>query len=366
MADYTALVRSSTNVDKGVLAPLISLQAARSLNTVGTATFRLPEIYDPSYWQRYMRFPIYREAGGARNLLGNTIWFFESAKWLYSDHQWEITAKDALTLINRPIVAYTQDTLYADKTLDNGNQAPADDLMKAFVRENMGALVVDPDRSISTYVTVEGDKSLGPVTEKTASFQDLFGTLTGIAGDSDSLGTPLYFDLVPQANGTFLFVVRTRFLGTDRTSRVVFSPAFNNLSEVELVFDYTNDVTVVYVGGVGDGAGRLIQTVIDTTRLAKSPFSRKEAFLDMRDEEDTTVLEAEGRAFLAKNTPKVVLNGTAVDTQTALFGRDYSFGDLVQAVAGKYKFNCLVSAFSVDYNSGKDAVDVKLKGEATL
>lgn len=366
MAHYTATLDTPNGTPIGYIPNFISLAAARSFNTVGSMTLAIHERHSPQTWAKDMQFKLFRGVpNGPSVLLGNTHWLVQKARWLWSSHTWEITATDAIGILDNPIVAYAPDTVYADKTYENGNQGYTDNLLRAYVRENLGSTALDTDRR-NPLITVEDDLSLGPVAEKTASWQELLSTLTGIASDSEGLGTPLFFEMVPTANGGFLFVVKTDYLGSDRSAKVVFSPSFNNLTEVELEWDFTNAATAAYVGGVGDGAGRLVTQVEDATGLDRSPFARMERFVDMREEDRTTVLQEEGRAFLTKAQPKVVLNAKALDTPSLMFGRDYFYGDKVKATVGRFDFTPVISAFSVQYENGNENLDLRLKADTQL
>jgi hypothetical protein len=350
---------------------VLEVQAARSVNTVGSATVRIAVDVPFDFWRRDMRVKIYRRAGsGTPYLLGNTVWLARKFIWDETTENWIIEGMaDSLSIINRRIIAYTEDTLYADKIIDNGSDDPADNVMKEFIRENYGASAVDPERDLSTYLTIADDHSLGPVIEKTAAFQDTFGVLTDIVSDAQALGTNLFFDLLPINQGKWLFEVFKDKLGADRANNrpfAQFGPEYKNLADLQLIWDYSEEATFAYIGGDGEGAGRLLITQEDEVRTSKSPFNRIEIFVDGRDEVDETIMDTLGRTELNKRTPRLKLSAKALDTPQLQFGRNYFYGDLVRVTVANFVFSCLVNAFSVSYSEGKEEMDVQLTGEIAI
>lgn len=377
MIGYSATVQDPfghglVNVDK-----IIELRAARAVNSVGSATLVLPNTYQPDYWRRDMRFKLYRRAyGGMRYPLGNTVWFARKFKQSWTGKFWEITLKDACTILERPLIAYKQETTYADKTLLNGNEDVAEVLMKQFVRENLWGLATDPLRNQGFHFTVELNKDMGPVVEKTASFSELLPVLTGLVNDAAERGTKLYFDITVGPNEVttqfpemFTFRVYQDYLGTNRSTGLNiahFGPQFKNLTDIDLEWNYEDEYTVVYAGGMGQGAARLVEEEKDDERILKSPFGRRETFIDVNDVDVSTVLLSEAKAKLYKHTPKVVLTAKVVDTSSLQFGRDYFYGDQVKASVGVLDFVPLIDAFSVSYAKEQEDLDVRLRGELTI
>lgn len=350
---------------------VLEVQAARSVNTVGSATVRLAIDVPFDFWRRDMRVKIYRRTGsGTPYLLGNTSWLARKFIWDNDTENWIIESMpDILSILNRRIVAYTEETFYADKIIDNGNEGPADDLMKAFIRENYGTLALDTARDLSAYLDIADDHSLGPTLEKTAAFQDIFGVLTDLVNDAEAQGTKLYFELLPTSGNKFTFEVFEDYIGSDRANNrpfAQFGPEYKNLSEMQLTWDYTEEATFAYIGGDGEGAGRLLITQEDTVRSNKSPFNRIEIFVDGRDEVDETIMDSLGRIELNKRTPRLKLMAKALDTPILQFGRNYFYGDLVRVSVGNFIFNCLVSAFSVSYQEGREDLDVQLTGDLAI
>lgn len=368
--NYAITVQNAQGQNLKNISNLISLQASRSANQIGTGTLVFPDEYLPDYWQRDMRFKIYRRAGsGPRYLLGDTVWLARKFRKSVTGKFWTINLVDALDLLGRHVVAYKQETIYSEKTVVNGNQDEADNLIKAFIRENYGSLATDTLRDLSSYITIEENKSLGQIVEKTASYQNTFDVITALANDSAERGTKLYFDMTQAASEKLIFRVMKDKLGADRTSGSAaarFGQQYKNLTDIELEYNYQDEYTVVYVGGMGQGAAQLVEEEKDNPRILKSPFGRRESYISFTDVDVDTVLESEGKAFLGKHTPRIALQAKAIDTPALQFGRNYFYGDLVKAVVDGMEFNCHVDAFSVRFENQKEDLDVRLRGDSEL
>lgn len=368
MTKYTATVQDPFGHNLAPVSKITELQAARAVNLVGTATLVLPDKYVPSYWRRDMRFKFYRNS---RHMLGNTVWFARKFKQSWTGKFWEISLKDANTILERALVAYKQETTYAEKTALNANDGPAEVVMKRFVRENLWAFATDTNRNNGFHFNVEDEKNLGPTVEKTASFAELFPTLTGIVNDSAERGTNLYFDVTVGPNQVttqfpeqFTFRVWKDYPGTDRSGVVNFTP--KNLTDIDLEWNYEDEYTVVYAGGMGQGATRIVVEERDDERIRQSPFGRRETFIDINDVDVESVLQDEAKARLYKSTPKIVLTAKVVDTPQLQFGRDYFYGDLVKTTIGTLTFTPLIDAFTVSFSGGKEELDIRQRGELAI
>lgn len=351
---------------------IVELQVARAVNQIGKASIRVIDDVHPDFWRRDLRFRIYQlNPSGSPYLLGNTVWFARKFTWDIETDTWLINEMhDTLGLLDRRIVAYSEETLQADKILDNGNEDKADNLIRAFVRENFGSAAIDSSRDLSTYLTVESDLDMMPsFSQKTAAWAQVWSTLTDLVNDAGSQGVNLYLDIVPSGDNKFLFRVFKDKLGVDRTNTypaLVFGPEYKNLTNLTLTWDYSQELNFAYVGGDGQKEERLIETVQEDTRIDKSPFNRFETFVDGSDELDSLLLQSMGRTALHKATPRLILEGDTVNTPMVQFGRDYFYGDLVRAAVKGYTFPCLVDAFDISYSQGNNDVKVRMRGEVAI
>lgn len=374
-ATYNIMILSPTDETVLALRDFVRLEVGRSQNTVGRLTLVIQGDFPFGLFQPDNRILVYRQAdNGLMTLLGKTHYFIESVTRSYASptsYLYTIDAVDTIGLLARRLVAYARDTDYADKTIENLNDGPADDLMKEFVRENFGPDALDGDRNISSQIwSVAGNRSLGTVTERQASFRSVLSTLTDLARGNAPDGQDLVFDFIADQSRLLRFDVWVDAQGTDRTllspAPVVFTPESGSLIDPKLIIDYADSVNYVYVGGFGDGAGRLIREVSNDAYANASPWARREYFEDQRDYDVASVLDAAGESVLAQYGPKVRVEARGNDVPGTVFGTDYYYGDKVSVVMGDYQVDAVVRSFRLSVQEGNDQLDVQLKGAASL
>ena len=107
-----------------------------------------------------------------------------------------ISGPDFNDLLRRRIVAYKTGTSQAKKS-DN-----ADDMMKEYVYENLGAGAALARRlNAGLGFEIAADEGAGPALEYSATFGNLFEVLKEISDRSAELGTRVYFSVVPVVRG---------------------------------------------------------------------------------------------------------------------------------------------------------------------
>ena len=143
-------------------------------------------------------------------------------------------------------------------------------------------------------------------------------------------------------NGKFVCEI---YVGTDRSygqnvnSPVVFSNEFDNLLSSEYIVDKTNQKTLAYVAGEGEGANRKIEMIGDGVDL-----KRYEIFVDSRnsstndgaisDKDYALMLTEEGKEALAQkeNSISEEISGEIDAHGNYELGVDYFLGDVVQVI----------------------------------
>ena len=361
-----------------ILADYSYLSYALSINTPGTMVVRFPDKnYRTAGFSVDSRYELWRRPTGASGYyrVGDTAWFLRKAiKFvdpIKNVSHWEINLESALGLLNRRIVFYRRGTLWADKLNIDGNDGPADDLMKEYVRENFTVPEVDGvggsdvDRVISSdYFSVAADTSKGPVVEKQAAFRTILSTVTELASASAELGTNLFFDVV--FRGSILeFITWPGSRGDDKTSIAVFSPEFSNITNVTMTWDYTKERNVALVGGDEVAEARTMAEVIND-RSTITPWNRNEMFVDARNVGTVSVLEDIGQAALGLTTPVIAVSAKPIDGKTSTYGIDYFFGDLVRVIVERQEFDCFVENVKTTVSKGVEKIDITLKGESSL
>jgi hypothetical protein len=262
------------------------------------------------------------------------------------------------------IIAYYAGSSQAEKT------DYADDMMKAVMRENHGSSATGARNITSLGFTVAADKGLAPSITKAFSRKVVLDVLMDIAKVSQENGTPLYFDLRPELISAsqigFIFETYVNQIGTDLTagssSPVYFGKEWGNLNNPSLWYDYSSEANYAYSGGQGQGVDRLVVEASDASRIAQSPWNRREAWVDARDTASAAVMQARAEQELGTKRPVLRFSGTLLDTPSSRYGVDWEFGDLVTAEYRGKQFDGMVRAVKFKWGEdGTETVEAKLE-----
>ena len=278
-----------------------------------------------------------------------------------------IEAVDWNDLLRRRIIAY-----YAGSA-QTGKTDQADDLMKALVRENLGASASDYSGDTARALaasrfTVEPDLSLGPSLTKGCAWREtLLDVLRDIADASLTAGTWLGFDVVGSIGAPPEFRTYIGQRGTNRRDKMVaLSEETGSLANPVLTTDWMEEKTAVYAGGRGEEDDRIIQTALDTERIGQSYWGRNEAFVYSQADTAAPAL-ADARAKLSGSRPRLTFAAEFVDGAGVRYGRDIGFGDQVYASAFDRTFSCRVNAVDLEVaNSGEEQVSIQMRSERIL
>lgn len=379
MTSFNLVKHFQTGEQRDILANYYYLSYALAINTPGTMTVRfVDEDYSESDFGLDDRYELWRKPTGASGFyrVGDTAWFLRKAvKFIdpiANKSNWEIRLESALGLLNRRIVFYRRGTLWADKLIADGNDGPADDLMKEYMREAFTSPVVDgtgvpdTDRVVSgTLFSVAADTSEAPVVEKQAAFRTLLSTVSELASNSAELGTNLFYDVISREK-ILEFTTWSGSRGNNRTEFAVFSPEFSNITNVTLTWDYTKERNVALVGGDEGATARIMSEVINTDRSTLTPWNRNEMFVDARNIGTVPVLQDVGREALGLTTPVINVSAKPIDRPRSTYGIDYFFGDLVRVIVDGTQFDCTVENVKMTVDKGVEKIDITLKGENSL
>ncbi len=272
-----------------------------------------------------------------------------------------IYGRDGLYLLTGRPLMYYAGSAQANKT------APADDWMKAVVRENEGALASDPLRAwAAANFTVEVDFSLGPSVTRSMAYKNVLGILQELAAASQTAGNPIWFDVVDASPTKYQFRTYKGQIGIDRTYPDGFSPIElrtddETLAQPDLDIDYTDEANVVYVGGPGDGAVKPIVTRTDTVRRDRSLWSRREIYVDASNE-DTNGQNAMGDAALWNAKPKVKFSAELGNKILEQYGDTWDVGWKMTAVHRDQQYGILVRGVDIKVDKqGLETIKPKLE-----
>lgn len=248
-----------------------------------------------------------------------------------------VRAYHASSLLDRRIIAYSAGSSYTTKAA-----APADDLIKTFVNENMLAGIVGADRDgvetyadVSAYLTKQANLSQGASVAKSAARRRLLDVCTDLAQASATAGTYLTFEVYAASETTLELRTYATQRGVDRragtANPVILSSLRGNLTDAHLVIDYTESASFIVAGGQGEETARLIGTAFDSVRASQSPFGRIERFRDASNVSTQAAVDDEADSQLRSARPTILFTGELVETPALTRGIDFDLGDIVTA-----------------------------------
>lgn len=370
-ADYDIrLLNQSGDQVLAVFDGFFGLDYARVVNGVGALSIVVSSAYDGLIFTGNdivpdNRIEVRRRVGaGSFYLDTETQWFVRNAQKTLSDKGERLTTVQcqcANNLLHRRIVAYAAGSAEAEKTDE------ADNILKAVVRENLGSLATDADRSIATYLSVQADLALAPSISKAFSRRKVIDVLQEVALSSYQAGTYLAFDIVAPTPTTLEFRTYINQRGIDHrwpisTAPLLFGPDFGNLTDVIRGYDHTEEVTYGYAGGQGIGTTRAMGTASDAVRIAQSPFGRIEKFSDARQTVSASVLADEADMIVKSGIPRNTFSARIVETPATIYGLQYGFGDYVTAVFEGESIDARIERVRVRVRNGEETIDAQIKG----
>lgn len=369
MIEYEFWLYSPQGQLTAVLDRFLTANIQRSVNRVGSLSLSLPwGAYPTSLFQDNSIILPWRSAdGGPLKLVGQT-WFSlqKSDKGLSSSglKTLDLTCYDPIFFLGAHDIDYAAGSAYADKT------GAADDIMKAYVRENMGALATDAARNMEPWILAVTNLGAGPSTSKSASHRDLLTTLQEIASDSFTKGTYLAFDITaadPSSSIYLKFRTYTGARGVDHswttgTNPVILDPENGNLAECVRTIDNTNTGNAITAGGQGEGASRVMATAADAS-VSQSIWNRRELFVDARNGETAASVQAEADAALKANRKRTTFAAKFVPTPGIQFMREFDFGDIVTCVWDDESYDMRTDTFGLKFADGQETPDIAWRSD---
>lgn len=292
----------------------------------------------------------------------------------------EFYGRSAVDLLARRWIIQAAGTSYTAKNDE------IDDMMKAFVREQMvwgeavdenGTLDYDrgyPDLEFS----VQENQALGPVIARRFADRNVLDVLKELRDtsfqlhDDDPTNRKIYFDVVERdLRGLELYILDEEtglpidgeeagdvlldeqsgrgegktglqfqtfadLRGMDRTDKLIFAVANGNLKGPYYSKTHMEENNVIVVKGSGRGESRATVPVPDSARVNASRWNRCEAIFEANYEVSDTELESVGTAQLKEGQPveelfATFLNvGGSENVPQSLYGIDWDLGDLVR------------------------------------
>lgn len=373
MADYHIEVLDAIGTNKlAIIKDFLTLEYVGTENKIGAATLKVPTDYRSLFFtgddvKVDTRLLFYRSLPGSTPYLDmDKEWFIYKGREVQDSSgrtSLVLHAVDALWILDTRTIAYDAYTAYTEKTaLFAGN------LIKALVRENCGALATVAARDLSTWMTVQADLNDGySPTSKSCARRKLLTTCQEVADFSAQLGTYLAFDVTSVSPGVLEFRTYQDYRGTDRRASsgqpLLVGRSFGNISDFDLAYDHSGEVTYCDAGGLGEGDARTLGSGSDTTRIAASPFRRIEYFRDGLNTADVTTLNNEASAVVRANRPKRTLQATIAQTDSFLYGMHFKLGDFITISDRYYTFDARIPTIKVFVSKGKETITAKVRGD---
>lgn len=336
-------------------------------NLVGACSLTLPEDFDFSMLDADRKIEIWRQPESGALKCDRTYFLRKLVRATDKNgvRRFVLTGVDGNYLLAARIVAYASGSAQSQQT------DYADDMVKAVVKQNLGASATDTARAFNaTYFSVQADLSAGPSITKAFAYKNVIEALNDIAESSRTSGTELYFDMVPILKTAtqmgFEFRTFTGQIGQDRTYPDGYNPImlgieYGNLAVPTVEWDWLGEISNVYAGGQGEGSAREIVTAADTTRSGRSIWARREAFQNGNNLA-TAALTAAANKKLAEGRARLRFTGQLVDTEGTRYGKDWEWGDRLTVIDGGQSYNAMIKAVKVRVDSkGLETIDARLE-----
>jgi hypothetical protein len=369
---YNIRLMDANGVPVASLNDYESLDVVLVENGVGALSLVLPFGRLPlDTFQKDGRIAVERSVGGrAPALLGDALWLVRRRRRRVAqngERTIEITALHANCLLSRRIIAYYSGTAYTAKT------AAADNLLKAFARQNLGSGIVTADRigaetyaDLSSVLTIEADTGLGPSISKAAAYDNLLSTCQAIADASAQAGTYLGFEVCSLDGAMLTLRTYTTLRGADHrfgsAAPILIGPAYGNVGEYDLDEDWREEATWVLAGGQGELSTRTTGTSSNDALAAESPLGRSERFVYATDTSDAGTLADVADANLRRYRPRTLLDAQLLDTAGVQFGLHVGWGDLVTVDVDGEQFDCRVDPVRLTVDRQGERRTIRLRG----
>jgi hypothetical protein len=365
---YTPLLlHQATGAVLTIPTDWISLRYARNVCGMGWFELVLPGDFSVGQEKRFTdwRLVVWRTPSGGREYL-DFAGFVRRVERTYSGGVSRITLSgpDYNEVLARRIIAYAAGTAYARKAA-----TAADDLMKDFVAENLGASCVDTARDISAQgFSVQADLTAGTSLTKSAAWNRLDETLRQLYESSrKTAATATFYGVVPLGDGYDMeFRTRAGQWGQDHRypdgpdGAVIFSIERGNLDNVRQVYDASSEVNYVYGCGEGQLENRIQVTAGDATRIAASVLNRREAAYENPGIAVSASLTDEAQEELEAGEPVQTFTADPLTVEGCAYGVHWGLGDQVTAIWLEDRFDCHIAGVEVSVDESGETIAARM------
>ena len=338
---------------------------SRVVNDAGVLVLTYPGELLPQLLRPDNIITVYRIVDGVPQLVTDTAWLLRRVRRLLDGSGrlfTEITAYSGNYLLSARGVAYQVRSAFSTKS------GAADDLIKAYVRENLGSSATDTARTITGF-TVQADTGQGVSVDAVMGWRDdLLTVARELAQASTEAGTYIAFDVVYQGGGAWDLRTYAGQRGTDRripgtNFGFLLGTAYGNVSNVEYVTDWSDTITAAYGLGSGAGSRRKVQIALDAARIAESPYGRRETYVDAANAGTNNQVLRAARAAVRAGRPRQSFKARITETPVSRFGVDWNWGDYVTVTALGVTVDARIDAVAVRVQQGSEDIDAYVRAE---
>lgn len=325
---------------------------------------------DESLFQKDARLTPWRSIHGRTPIHDNRAVYLVR-KRQFSHRYFMVTAYHTNSLWDRRNIGYDKTSTFSDK-----NSVAADNLIKDVWEENFGASISSArdggssnqtGADLSSYVTVQADQSLGQSVSLQIGRRQASGVVQEICEASTQAGTYIAAEIrsnPASSTGGLILETFAGARGVDRragtSSPVILSEETETLADMELVEDWTDEVTAAIAVGAGDDDLRLTQIALDTPRIGESPFGRIETIVEASNVSEDAQLLSLARARLREGLPLVYITGKLRDG-VKIRGVHYDLGDMVTAKFEGVEYGCRLDLIHIyiGHNNREEQIVVR-------
>lgn len=260
-----------------------------------------------------------------------------------------------LDMIRARYIKYNSLTPYTVKS------GPGETVIKELVNENAGPGAISPPRyvnGVTSGLVIEADAGRGNPWQGSHAGVPLLDTITRIGN-----GTDIFFDIVSTGPAAFEFrcyylqrgVNRAR-IGIDRTTGglnlygyapVVFALDKKNMDNPSRTTNYRDSLSSVTYVGQGSDEDSLHQNRMNAADMVRSPWSVREGLIRSgSDYTEESLLYGANEAIVA-NRAKTTLDFDVLQVDSCLYGKDYTWGDVVTGIFKGEEFTKRISSVGV-------------------
>lgn len=233
--------------------------------------------------------------------------------------QYVITGRGVRGVLATRIARYGTD---AGTGYDVQTAAIAETAMRHYVDKN--CIDATANRPITGLTLYPSDLLRGGTIDHEARFEDIDTVLESIG-----LKSGLSYGVLWTESGlNFVFVVNE---GVDRSASVTLSTGFGNVEEYNYLDSILKKKNLVYMGGTGTGASRVVQEAYAGV-AEPSGWNRREAFVDASDCATTDELTSRGTEILEELAESTSLEVQYQEGGSFVLGTDFDLGDTISVV----------------------------------